>query len=152
MPMPVVTMQRVAAGVCFGFPTLAVAQVIGGRVLERATQHPIAAVSVYALRDTAVVSQSRTDTAGVFYLTLPQPGVYRLRFGEPSANPFISDTLSVRDQDFLQRTFTIDLGADRVYREIEVARPVQPGANRPARYPEDLRKEGAQGEVVVQFV
>ena len=52
----------------------------------------------------------------------------------------------------VQRTFTIDLGTDRVYREIEVARPVQPGANRPARYPEELRKEGAQGEVLVQFV
>jgi TonB family protein len=150
--MPLITLRRVVAGVFLSLPTIALGQVIGGRVLERTTQHPIAAITVYALHDTAVVSRSSTDTAGIFYLTLPHPGVYRLRFGEPSADPFMSDTLSVGDQDFLQRTFTIDLGTDRVYREIEVARPVQPGANRPAPYPEELRKEGAQGEVLVQFV
>ncbi|HEX3868015.1 MAG TPA: carboxypeptidase-like regulatory domain-containing protein [Gemmatimonadaceae bacterium] len=129
------------------------AQTIGGRLLDKSTKRPIKAVNVYAMRDTAPVAKATTDSLGVFYVDLPATGVYRLRFGEPGAAPFLSDTIVVAAGDFAQRDYAVDLTPERVFTQLDLETPVTASrTNRPPKYPESLRSRNIDGVVLAQFI
>lgn len=134
-------------------PAIAHGQFIGGRVSQFGSQRPAPGARVVALQEKRDIANTLTDSSGAFYLGPLKPGVYRLRIGDGTAAPFLSDTLRVRSDDFLQREFRLDTTAARVYYEFEVAKSTAPfPGQRAPRYPADLRNRRVNGEVIARFV
>jgi TonB family protein len=135
-------------------PTLrpAPAQSISGRVIEGTTRFAARGISIQVLGDSnRVVVATTTDTAGVFYAMLPANGIYRVRFAIDREQDFVSDTIPVHDDAFVQREFVLMLA--RAFFEFEVQKQVQTAALSPQpRYPPDLKAANVEGEVLVQFV
>lgn len=128
------------------------AQTVGGRVLDRATRLPARAVEVRVLGDTGeVLGTAETDTTGVFYVLLAAPARVRLSFAIAGLPAFVTDTMSVATDDFLQRSFLLEL--PRVFTKLMVEKQVTmiPGTAR-IRYPEELKMARVQGEVVASFI
>jgi TonB family protein len=127
-------------------------QSIAGRVIDRATGRPLRAAVVRVLGDSGrVIGESTTDTTGVFYVDLLQPGRVVVRFMVDSASNFDSSTLAVGAGEFVQREFVI--GDDPVFFEFQVQKQVRqiPGWPGP-RYPSQLKQQNIEGEVLAQFV
>jgi TonB family protein len=128
------------------------AQTIAGRVIESATRIAPSGLPIQILGDSGrVVLTTTTDTAGIFYATLPSNGIYRVRFAIDRERDFVSDTIPVRDDAFVQREFVVTF--PRAYFEFEVQKQVQTMPHSPQpRYPADLKAANIEGEVLVQFV
>ena len=128
------------------------AQTVAGRAVDRVSRIAVRDVAVEVLgeRD-SVVSLSRTNNAGEFYVDVPSPGTFHLRFLIDSLETFDSAPIAVRAGEFVQHLFVIDIR--HVFFEFQVEKQVQmaPGA-RPPRYPDELRRLNIEGEVVAQFV
>lgn len=129
------------------------AQFIGGNVTDVSTGHPALGIRIVALQKMADVSGALTDSSGNFYLGPLKPGLYRLRIGDGSPAPFLSDTLRVAKDSLVQGQFRYDSSARRIYYEFEVEKPVSylPGQRAP-RYPDALRSARIEGEVIARFV
>lgn len=133
-------------------PSVTDAQYIGGNVVDD-TGRPAFGLRVVAFQGKADVSDILTDSSGNFYLGPLKPGLYRLRVGDGTSTPILSDTLRVTKDGFVQGRFHHDPSGRRVYYEFEVAKSVAPfPGQRAPRYPDDLRKSGIQGEVMARFV
>jgi TonB family protein len=129
------------------------AQVVGGIARDRATRAPLRAVPAALLADTGVVATARTDSTGTFYLSAPAAGVYRVRFAVDATETFVSDTLTLTGDAFLQREFLLEIPRERVYFEFQVAKPVVPArGNAGPRYPEELKRSNIEGVVIAQFI
>jgi Gram-negative bacterial TonB protein C-terminal len=128
------------------------AQSIAGLVLDEASRLPAPRLAVQILGDSdRVVLELKTDTAGVFHAMLPANGVFRVRFVLDDQSGFVSDSISVHDDAFVQRQFVLRL--PRTFFEFEVEKQVHPRPNlgRPV-YPPDLRERSVEGHVLAQFV
>ena len=141
----------IAALLVFARP--ADAQYIGGHVVDVITGRPALGLRVVAFQGKADASSVDADSSGNFYLGPLKPGLYRLRLGDGTPAPFLSDTLRVTAEGFAQAEFRHDSSARRIYYEFEVDKRValRPGQRAP-RYPDDLRNARIQGEVIAQFV
>jgi TonB family protein len=129
------------------------AQFIGGQVVDYASRQSVSGIRVVALRDTRVVAAANSDSSGNFYLGPLKAGLYRLRIGDQTPAPFLSDTVRVTDDAFVQRQFRVDTTAQRICYEFEVAKPVSGVVgSRAPRYPDELRNQRARGEVLARFV
>ena len=134
------------------------AQQVGGLVLDRGDRHPIRNLLVVGIDtrgESAVLADSaRTDSTGIFYLTLPTAGIYRLRFYLPGYTPMDGGAVTLKDGEFFQQQFLLELRAEqRAFFEYEVDRPVAPiMGNQGPRYPPELRDRNMEGHVLVQFV
>ena len=131
-------------------------QLVMGRVRDNQSGAPLRQLSVALVADTSavtvVLTRSTTDTGGVFYLVAPKAGIYRVAFMLPKST-MLSDLLTVSSGD-VQREFVLDVqGAEQPYFEFQVEKLARPLPDQPGpRYPEGLRNEGVEGEVLVQFV
>jgi TonB family protein len=131
----------------------AAAQFIGGHVMDSHSDRSVAGIRVVATQNKNDMSAANTDSSGNFYIGPLRPGVYRLRVADGTLAPFMSDTLRVTADAFVQRRFSYDSTARRVYYPHEVHKEAAGVVgSRAPRYPDDLRKRGITGEVIARFV
>ena len=144
-----------AVSLAVATPRLAPGQSLGGRLVDRATRGAIEGVSV-ALVDTAnkVIARAVSDTLGEFILDASAAGRYRLRFLDGSIALGESEEIAVREGDFHQRLYVLEVTGDLpVYLEFQVARQVAPlPGNVAPLYPSELRERSIEGDVLMQFV
>lgn len=149
--------RRCLVAVCLGAllgARPAVAQTAAGTLLDAVTHKPLIGARVILL-DSALtaVDSIITDSAGVFYVSGRGAGLYVLRFSFPEAT-VSSDPIRLRNNEFLQRTFTVKLLDDApVYTALQVDQQATPHpGNKAPRYPEDLAQRREEGRVMMQFV
>jgi hypothetical protein len=133
-------------------PAAASAQVIGGRVVDAATQRPVARTLVRVRVDTgALTVVSGRD--GAFVLALPRAGRYQLQFFPDAGAAYLSDSLDVAPDAFVERAFPLALRPDPVYADFQVDRQAapRPGQAGP-RYPAALRRKHVNGAVLATYV
>jgi TonB family protein len=125
---------------------------VAGRAVDRVTRLAVRDVAVQVISDRdSVVALGRTDTAGEFYADLPSPGTFRVRFVVDSMHTFDSAPVTVAAGEFGQHLFVIDIR--QIYFEFQVEKQVRMAEhNTPPRYPEELRRQNIEGEVLAQFV
>lgn len=125
------------------------AQTLGGTVVDQITRRPARGVLVSLHDRDSTVTMTHTDSTGIFYLSPPRSGTYRLAFGGDEGDQFVVDSIAIRDDEFIQRSFAIPI----IYAEFEVETEVQqipaPGV---LRFPDDLRQRNISGEVLAQFI
>lgn len=128
------------------------AQTIGGRVMDRMTRSAAYPVSVRVLDDSGrVLTATATDSTGVFYADLTAPAHVRLRFDLDGTRWVLTDTLTVGAGEFVQRQFLVPF--IETFFEFQVEKMVsQRGGAGHLRYPEKLRNQQVEGEVLAQFV
>jgi len=130
------------------------AQLVMGRVLDKQNRAPLRQIEVRLVPDTgqpsAVLARATTDSSGDFYMDAPARGGYRLVFALSGAT-LLSAPFAVNED--VQHEYLLDTQPARAYFEFEVTKQVWPLPNQPRpRYPEAMRRELIEGEVVVQFV
>ncbi len=134
-------------------PATIAAQTLGGQVLDSASRKPIARASVAAFRVGGdSVAAATTDSGGVFYLDVPSPGKYRLKFRMFDRPPLMSDTVVVQADEFVERRYVLAVPKSPVYFEFQVEKQVAQKPGTRARYPESLRSQNISGHVLAQFV
>ena len=130
---------------------------VGGQVVD---QHgaPVRG-AVVTLLDSAFVAvdSAAADSTGTFYLTARRPGGYLLRVAAPGLAPVGSRAFRLEGGEFHQERIILAVVAGapdaRIYTEFEVEEPATPMPGNPApAYPEALRAQGIEGQVVVRFV
>jgi TonB family protein len=131
-----------------------VAQLVIGRVLDKENRAPLRQIERRLVADTGkpstVLERATTDSSGDFYLDAPAHGAYRLVFALPGST-LLSAPFAVNDD--VQHEYLLDTQPARAYFEFEVTKHVSPLPNQPRpRYPEEMRREMIEGEVLVQFV
>jgi TonB family protein len=120
-------------------------------VVDSETRRP-AVVPVEVLADSNhVVGSTQTDSAGIFYAMLAAGGRYHLRFLLDSATTFESDTIAVRDSDFVEREFLLRLPRVSLERGVREHVRLRSGSGTP-HYPPVLGNLRYSGDVVVRFV
>jgi hypothetical protein len=130
------------------------AQTVGGRVFDARSRVPARQMEVQVLSDSGtVLARATTDSSGVFYATLAQPAHVRLRFAIPYATAFVSDTLTLGADEFVQREFAIDAARSRrpPDEEIIITEAVPLPGNPRLEYPADLAEAKAEAKLVVSF-
>jgi TonB family protein len=146
-------LDLLVVGIVLAAPASGAAQVFGGHIVDYRTRRPSGNLLVEALRTESVVATARTDSAGIFYLQVPAPGLYRLRIGGGTTAPFFTDTMRIASDGFRQGEYRMDSTATRVYYPFEIAKQVAPTPKSPApRYPAALRDQHIEGEVLARFV
>lgn len=98
-----------AALLCAAAPSAA--QSVHGRVLERGTDHPVAAVQVELRSGTAVRGRAQTDTLGAFDIEVPGSGTYRLAADRVGYAPMLSAELRIDYLDSLDVLFHLTTDA-----------------------------------------
>lgn len=90
------------------------AQVIGGKVLDRASGQPVPEVTVEAVAtsNNRVVERARTDATGYYVLQLPEAGDYRLRARRVGYQTATTDPVSVDLRETLETE--IQIATDQV--------------------------------------
>ena len=145
--------HALVVGMSFVVAHGATGQTIGGNVADSRSGRPLGDIRIVATQDKRDVSSTHTDSAGNFYLDALRPGLYRLRIADSTQAPFLSDTLRVASDNFVQQRFSFDATAERVYYPHEVGKEVAGNvANRGPKYPDELRKSKIHGEVIARFV
>ena len=130
----------------------AAAQTVGGRVVDAATRQPLARVSVLVRVDSQLV-RVETFRDGTFTVALPRAGRYRLELFPDAGPPFVTDSIDVGPDAFVQRELPITPRPDPVYLEPHVDKAVMFRAgNLGPRYPADLKRRAIDGEVVARYV
>ena len=130
------------------------AQLVMGRVLDKQNRAPLAQIEIRLVPDTGlpskVLARATTDSSGDFYLDAPMRGGYRLVFALPGAT-LLSAPFAVSED--VQHEYLLDTQPAGAYFEFQVTKQVMPLPNqqRP-RYPDAMRREMIEGEVLVQFV
>jgi TonB family protein len=154
--------QSLAACAClFAFATTTSAQSIGGEVVEAMTAQPLRAyqVRLYYLAQgdsTKACDSTTTDERGLFQFGGQGKGAYRLEFGPPDSRLASSARVEASTPDtaiaIRFRVPVLELSGAQAFSAKEVQQvAIQP--NRSAlHYPEDLRKMGVTGEVVMRFI
>jgi TonB family protein len=132
--------------------TQAAAQVIAGRVIDERSRLPLRGMTVAVIGDSAQqISQTTTDTTGIFSTNPLAAGTYRLRFSLDTTTSFESPPIQLAADGYVEREFIVPF-MPRIYLASEV-KQVQTLSHSPVpRYPADLRKRGVEGEVIAQFV
>lgn len=131
------------------------AQTVMGRVLDKQNRAPLRQIEIRLVADTGpsttVLARATTDSSGDFYLDAPARGGYRLVFALPGAT-LLSAPFAVNEEQ-VQHEYLLDTQPARPYFEFEVTKQVWPLPNQPRpRYPDAMRREMIEGEVLVQFV
>lgn len=137
-----------------GAHSRAAGQSVGGVLVDKATTRPLPRARVVIVDSTdRIRGTTTTDTVGQFLLDTPGPGVYRLRFTMESLDLGMSSAVTLAADDFVQRRFLVEIPREQLYLDFQVTQQVAPRpGNRAPRYPDDLRKNHIQGEVLAQFV
>src|SRR5262245_17515397 len=104
------------------------AQVIGGTVVEKNSEKPIRGVRVVLVDSNAkkISAGTMPDTTGMFMLTAPSAGTFRLGFVKASLVLGASELFMMTDTDFVQRRYLLDLSIDPAYFEFQVSKEVAP--------------------------
>lgn len=149
------------AGALGAVPSALRAQSVQGQVLDAATRRPLAGLAVRLLRasrdsvapvDTTALAQTVTAGDGVFALTAPDSGAYRVRIGAQFLGPVLTLTRDADDQ----RVYIVPaaagapsgvFGADAVD---TTAKLVLGGVQ--LRYPPRLVQGRVQGAVLLRLV
>lgn len=156
------------------FPRAAAAQFIGGRVVSAGARLPLADVPVVLYRaadDTTgdagtrpaapALDSARTDTAGVFYVSAPDTGAFRVRLGPAARGGAVVPATAVirlgAPGDVVEREFVLGFrpapDPTKPFFEFQVEKPAElVGRFRAPPYPPELRKAKVEGDVIVQFV
>jgi TonB family protein len=126
------------------------AQVLGGKVVDQLSRRPRGYLVVEAF-DSVTTVRDTTGKDGTFMLALPYAGAFSLRVHRGGADPIVFPALAVSRDSLVQRVFPVPVG--RPYYEFEVDHQSQFARN-PARmiYPDSLRQQYVEGEVLAQFV
>jgi TonB family protein len=141
---------------------------VGGFVLDSATNTPLPCLQV-ALVDTSdrVVERQLTTGEGQFQLDAPPRGTYRLRFFTWAHEPMFGPAEELEPTTERNRRYVLTLRPDS---KLAARAPAVPAMGRPdsaadapprlppysrstpLRYPQNLRENRVQGEVIVHFV
>jgi TonB family protein len=148
-------LASIRLGLCLALlaPAPAAAQVIMGRLVDAKSRAPLPGVVVRVplSADSAVTMRSADD--GAFSLLLPGAGRYQVQIFVTAESPVVSDTIDLAADAVVQREFLVERPAAPALFEFQVDRPVRPisGVVGP-RYPEALRDQRVEGEVLAQWV
>ena len=110
----------------------------------------LAVLLAVLLANSAPVSAT-TDSAGIFYANLIAPAHVRLRFDLDRSRWVVTDTLTIGAGEFVQREFPVPF-LDPFLEFQEEKMVSQRGGAGHLRYPEKLRFQQVEGEVLAQFV
>lgn len=142
---------------------------IGGYTLDSATNTPLPCLQV-ALIDTSgrVVARQLTTGEGQFQLDAPPKGMYRLRFFAWAHDTMVGPAEELEPTTEHTRKYLLTLRPDA---KLAARAPAAPGTGKiadtaadapprlprhaqstPLRYPQDLRENRVQGEVIVHYV
>jgi TonB family protein len=142
---------------------------IGGYALDSATSTPLPCLQV-ALIDTSgrVVARQLTTGEGQFQLDAPPKGTYRLRFFAWAHDTLLGPAEELEPTTERTRKYVLTLRPDA---KLAARAPAAPGTGKtadtaadapprlprhaqltPLRYPQDLRENHVQGEVIVHYV
>ena len=126
------------------------AQVLGGKVVDQISRRARTGLVVEAFDSVNTVTDT-TRKDGAFMLALPYAGTFSLRVRRDGADPIIFPSLQVARDSLVQRLFPIPIG--RAYWEFEVDHRAEFGSNSARMiYPDSLRQQYVEGEVLAQFV
>jgi TonB family protein len=141
---------------------------IGGYALDSATNTPLPCLQV-ALVDSAgrVVTRQLTTGEGLFQLDAPPKGAYRLRFSTWSHDPMMGPTEELEPTTERTRKYVLAFRPDaKLAARAPAVSPASgvadtaadapprllPSRSAPIRYPQGLRENHVQGEVIVHYV
>jgi TonB family protein len=139
----------------------ALAQTIGGEVVEAMTAQPLRAYQVRLFHltpdDSARACDSTTtDERGLFQLGGHGTGAYRIEFGPPASRLTSSARVEASTPDTMIavrfRVPVLELSGAQAFSMNEVQNAARPRAVVQLRYPKDLLDFGMTGEVVVRFI
>ena len=133
------------------------AQSVTGVALDDSSRTPLVASTIRLLdRSEHLVAETRTDSAGMFYITGPARGWYTLLIRRSEGGAFRSRSFELTPDSVLQKSFAVPLlpQALRPGPFIdEVARPAAFRAgNVPPRFPDYARRHGERGMVVAFMI
>ena len=137
-------------------PTAALAQLIGGAVIDADTREPLARIPVRLIQSSlggpTVVALTATDSSGLFQLLAPTPGIFRLAFGDVVRPISQSPPDSIGPEAAIVRQFLVPFRAHQFLEpEVERAARPQQGIGGP-KYPVSEREAGRNGAVTARFV
>ena len=138
---------------------------IGGYALDSATNLPLPCLQV-ALVDTSgrVVTRQLTTGEGLFQLDAPPKGTYRLRFFAWAHDPLLGPAEELEPTTERTRKYVLALRPDaKLAARLPAVSPVADTAadapphllyarSAPMRYPQELRANRVDGEVIVHYV
>jgi hypothetical protein len=131
---------------------------IGGYAVEHSSGRPLRCIRVSLLDSSGtVVDSTRTLQGGLFQLMAPGPGGFRLRFSAGGLTDVLSDVEHIGADEQVARQYRIPLYLDSATQAfIESGkgnlRGLRPRfGNRLPRYPEELKRAGVEGDVVLAF-
>jgi TonB family protein len=126
------------------------AQVLGGTIVDELSRRPRGYLAVEAF-DSVTTVRDTTRKDGTFMLALPYGGTFSLRVYRDGADALVFPAQMIARDSMVQRVFPIAAG--RAYFEFEVEHTAHSRAsNAPLKYPESLRQQNVEGEVLAQFV
>jgi hypothetical protein len=127
------------------------AQTIAGRVLDQVTRQLATPVGVRVIDDSGlVIGTATTNEYGVFYADLSRAARVRIILDLDSVRSFVTDTMNVGIDDFVQREFLVPFIG--VFLEFQVERPVAQQRGNVVHYPVALRNRNEPGSVIAQFI
>jgi TonB family protein len=131
----------------------ATAQTIGGRAVLQSRLPAAGIVAIATDSATDNVTMARADSSGVFYLNVPGAGTYGLVLVSGRGEPQSAGKVRVGPNDFHDATYVVSMEPEIAFIEAEIDKQAAPyPGNKAPRYPDDLRKTGVQGEVLLEFV
>jgi hypothetical protein len=142
--------------VALGAPRLAVAQTLGGQVVQLDSRKPIGGAAVALVNDSArVVASTSAGADGAFYLDAPAAGVYRLVL-LVSGGSFVSPSVRLDGGKTVERLFSVPdvpstFAAALFARDVTKPASLIPG-NRAPVYPPGLAEEGVRATISTMFV
>jgi len=134
----------------------AVAQTLGGQVVQLDSKKPLAGAAVALVNDSAkVVAQSAASPDGAFYLDAPKAGEYRLVLFVSGAS-FVSPGVQLDSGKTIERQFSVpdvpeSFASTLFARDVTTEAMPVPGSP-PPQYPPGLAAEGIRGNVSTMFV
>ena len=76
-------------------PAAAAAQSVSGRLLDAESGQPIPTAAILLLRGDSIVRTTTTNGEGVFVVTAPEPGSYRIRSEHIAYQPATSESMAI---------------------------------------------------------
>ena len=137
-------------------PAAAGAQVVGGQVVDASAGTPLAGIPVFLTlaegERRLLVGEAASNPSGHFQIIFAKPGTYQLFFGDTARPIGVGPIDTISTDSVHLRQYAVPLFAHN-FLKTEVGLPAQPSQkNQGPEYPANLRNQGVNGEVQLEFV